>query len=328
MKQSLGANTYLFPLPAVVVGSYDSNDQPNMMTASWTGVVNSDPAMVAVSLRKATYSYNSLLEKQAFTISIPSKDHIIEMDYVGTLSGRKRDKFSDSGLTAVRSELVDAPYVAEFPVVLECRLVKADDLGLHTQFVAEVVDVKIDADCLRSNGMPDIDKLAPIAYAHGDREYYELGEYLGPANRLWQASLLNPKYTEEEQEVVGRIRDYYDKLDSADPLEAFDDFFPWDDFQIVNGEQLIDSRDKYAAWYQGVNEQIFDRKHILEKLALEKLDDGSYKATIEMHFRARTRQPGQGQSRKVEVRGDIEQIFIRDKASGLFVIKRYTVVEK
>ncbi len=87
MKKSLGPKAYLFPLPTIVVGSYDRNDQPNIMTASWIGVINSDPVMISVSLRQATYSYESLLQQGGFTLSIPSKNHIVEMDYVGTCRG-------------------------------------------------------------------------------------------------------------------------------------------------------------------------------------------------------------------------------------------------
>ena len=134
----------ILPLPSVVVGTYDNDNNANMMTAAWTGIVNSSPTMISVSLRKATYSYSNIIDKKAFTICIPSKKHVLEMDYVGTVSGRRENKFERTGLTSVKSEVVDAPYVSEFPVVLECKLVKYDDLGLHTMFIGEVIDVKID----------------------------------------------------------------------------------------------------------------------------------------------------------------------------------------
>lgn len=186
MKKSVGSNTYIFPLPSVVVGTYDNDNKPNMMTAAWTGIVNSFPTMISVSLRKATYSYSNIIDKKAFTIGIPSKKHILEMDYVGTVSGKRENKFESTGLTPVKSELVNAPYVSEFPVVLECKLVKYDDLGLHTMFIGEVIDVKIDEAYLKENGMPDILKIDPISYIHGEREYYGIGEYLGKANRMWK----------------------------------------------------------------------------------------------------------------------------------------------
>ena len=93
---------------------------------------------MAVSLRKATYSHENILERKAFTLSIASEDHVKEVDYFGLVSGRTTDKFAATKLTPVKSKLVDAPYVKEFPLVLECKLVHVSDLGLHTQFMGEV----------------------------------------------------------------------------------------------------------------------------------------------------------------------------------------------
>ena len=114
------------------------------MAVAWGGICCSSPPCVAVSLRRATYTYGNLMERKAFTVNVPSEGHAREADYVGIASGRKVDKFAASGLTPIRSKLVDAPYVAEFPLVLECRLLRTVEIGLHTQFVGEIVDVKAD----------------------------------------------------------------------------------------------------------------------------------------------------------------------------------------
>ena len=91
------------------------------------------------------------------------------------------DKFAATGLTPVKSELVDAPYAAEFPFVLECRLLHTLEIGLHTQFVGEIIDVKADAEVLGDDGMPDILKLKPLVYDTGHRGYYGIGSVLGQA---------------------------------------------------------------------------------------------------------------------------------------------------
>ena len=139
-KRSLGAKTLVYPTPTWIVGSYDKQGKPNGMTAAWGGICCSDPPCIAVSLRKATYSYASLVNRQAFTISVPSQAQGKAADYFGLVSGRDTDKFAATGLTPVRSDLVDAPYVAEFPLVLECKVLHMFDLGLHTQFVGEILD--------------------------------------------------------------------------------------------------------------------------------------------------------------------------------------------
>jgi flavin reductase (DIM6/NTAB) family NADH-FMN oxidoreductase RutF len=179
MNKSLGAKTLIYPAPVLVVGTYDKAGKPNVMTASWGGICCSQPPCVAVSLRKATYSYASILERKAFTISIPSEKHVKEADYFGLVSGRSIDKFAATKLTAVRSKLVDAPYVKEFPLVLECKLVHVVELGLHTQFVGEVIDAKIDEDIVGDGGAIDVKKLKPLVFMPDTQDYYGIGNYIG-----------------------------------------------------------------------------------------------------------------------------------------------------
>lgn len=102
------------------------------MTAAWGGISCSDPPCISISLREATYTYHSILESKAFTISIPSEDHVQEADYFGIASGMDVDKFRATGLTPVKSEVVNAPYVGEFPFVVECELLQHVKIGLHT----------------------------------------------------------------------------------------------------------------------------------------------------------------------------------------------------
>ncbi|MDZ4383338.1 MAG: flavin reductase family protein, partial [Thermodesulfovibrionia bacterium] len=141
----------------------------------------SSPPCVAVSLRKATYSYGNIVERKAFTINIPSETYVKEIDYFGIVSGKNKDKFSATGLTPVKSDLVDAPYVKEFPFALECRLLHTIEIGLHTQFIGEIMDIKADESMLDENGSLDIEKIKPILFAPESRTYYRVGQYLGKA---------------------------------------------------------------------------------------------------------------------------------------------------
>lgn len=181
MKKSIGAKTILYPVPVLVVGTYDSQGRPNVMTAAWGGICCSSPPCVAVSLRKATYSYGNLIERKAFTISIPSEKYIKEVDYFGMVSGRSGDKFKATGLTPVKAEMVEAPYVGEFPFALECRLLHTVEIGLHTQFVGEVLDIKADEEALGENGLLDIERVRPFSFVPESREYYGTGPRLGKA---------------------------------------------------------------------------------------------------------------------------------------------------
>jgi flavin reductase (DIM6/NTAB) family NADH-FMN oxidoreductase RutF len=181
MKKSLGAKTIAYPAPVFAIGTYDLQGRPNMMTAAWAGLCCSSPACIAVALRKATYSHGSIVERKAFTVNIPSDHYSREVDYIGLFSGKDHDKFTDTSLTPVRSDLVDAPYIEEFPVVLECRLIHTVELGLHTHFIGEILDVKADESVLAENGYPDITKVKPMLFAPGSRTYYSTGQFLGKA---------------------------------------------------------------------------------------------------------------------------------------------------
>ena len=181
MNKSLGAKAVLYPTPVFVVGTYDKTGKPNAMTAAWGGICCSQPPSIAVSLRKATHTHGSIVARQAFTIGIPSEAQVQQADYLGLVSGKTVDKFAVAKLTPVKSDLVDAPYVKEFPVVIECRLTHTIELGLHTQFVGEILDVKVDESVLGRKGMVDIKKLAPLVFAPDTQFYYGIGRLVGQA---------------------------------------------------------------------------------------------------------------------------------------------------
>ena len=178
-KISLGANSFAPITPVWVVGTYDLAGKPNAMTAAWAGICCSKPPCVYVSLRKATYTYDNLMLRKAFTISFPSEANVKEADYFGMASGRDSDKFAITKLTPVKSDLVEAPYVGEFPVTLECKVINVVEIGLHTEFIGEVLDVKADKSVLNENGMPDVEKVKPLIWSLANMSYRKVGEHVG-----------------------------------------------------------------------------------------------------------------------------------------------------
>jgi flavin reductase (DIM6/NTAB) family NADH-FMN oxidoreductase RutF len=179
MKTSLGPRTLVYPTPVLIVGTYDGEGRPNVMAVAWGGICCSKPPCIAVSVRKATYTYGNLMERKAFTVSVPSVDHVVAADFFGVASGRDVDKFAATGLTPTRSDLVDAPYVGEFPLVLECKVVHVAELGLHTQFVGEIVDVKAEEGCVDPDGKPTAELVRPFSWAPSENQYYATGDKLG-----------------------------------------------------------------------------------------------------------------------------------------------------
>ncbi|MBW2370030.1 MAG: flavin reductase family protein [Deltaproteobacteria bacterium] len=181
MKKSFGSKTLIFPTPVWCVGSYDADGNANVMTIAWGGICCSKPPCVTISLRKATYTYGNIMEKRAYTLSVPSEQYVSEADFFGMVSGRSVNKFEKTGLTPVKSELVDAPYVGEFPMILECKVIHHYEIGLHTHFVGEVIDAKIDDGMLTDDGKPDIDKIRPVVFSPEIQRYHRVGDLIGNA---------------------------------------------------------------------------------------------------------------------------------------------------
>jgi flavin reductase (DIM6/NTAB) family NADH-FMN oxidoreductase RutF len=184
MKKSLGAKTLIVPTPVWCVGSYDAGGAANVMTIAWGGICCSKPPCLTISLREATYTYGSIMERQAYTVSVPSEQYAREADFFGLASGRSVDKFAQSRLTPVRSELVDAPYVGEFPLILECKVIHHYKIGLHTQFVGEIVDCKVDENMVTADGGPDIEKIRPLVFSPGSQKYHGIGEFIAKAFKV------------------------------------------------------------------------------------------------------------------------------------------------
>ncbi len=181
MKKSIGAKTILYPTPVLVVGTYDKSGNPNVMTVAWGGICCSAPPCVTISVREATHTYGNLMDQKAFTISIPSENHVKESDFIGIASGRDTDKFEATGLTAKKSDVVNAPFVAEFPMILECKVIHTYKIGLHTQFIGEILDIKCEEAVIGEKG-PEIEKIKPFFWSPDySRGYYGVGNYLGKA---------------------------------------------------------------------------------------------------------------------------------------------------
>ena len=182
MLVSIGAKTIIHPHPVLVVGTYNEDGKANLMSVSWGGICCSEPPCIAISLRKATTTYHNILRTQSFTVGIPNEDQVAIADYVGMVSGKNEDKFKITNLNPIESLLVEAPIAEEFPFTLECRLFKTIEIGLHTQFIGQILDIKAQESILSKEKLPDIEKVRPILYgSHGNRSYYGIGQNLGKA---------------------------------------------------------------------------------------------------------------------------------------------------
>lgn len=181
MKTSIGAKEIVFPTPVFIVGTYCEDGTPNAMNVAWGGICSSNPPCIAISIRSSRCTYDNISNREAFTINIPSETYKNEADYFGIVTGKKVDKFKVTGLTAVKSEYVDAPYIEEFPLNLECKLVASSQIGEHTQFIGEILNVRVNEDCRNEKGLPDIGAVKPLIFDPVEYNYYNIGDLAGKA---------------------------------------------------------------------------------------------------------------------------------------------------
>lgn len=196
-KKSVGPRPYIMPKPALVIGSYSAKGVPDIMTAAWVGIANSNPLCIAVSIRPTRLTYENIKATGYFTVNVPSAKYAAHMDYAGSVSGRQEDKFKVLGLTPVKGQFANAPYVGEFPIVIECQVIDTINLGSHTQFIGKVLDTKVDADLLDANNRVYTEKLQPIAF--DESGYYMLGKRLGKPFDMYKTVNSNEKSPESDQ---------------------------------------------------------------------------------------------------------------------------------
>ena len=164
------------PVPVVLVGCADEELGANLLTIAWTGIDCSDPPTIHVSIRPSRHSHRIVARSGCFTVNLPTRGMLQQVDFCGIVSGRDGDKWRRSGLTPLSSRVVAAPIVAECPVNFECAVRHVIPLGSHDMFVGEILSRHADEGLVR-DGRLDVSSLPLIAYVNG--EYWSLGERIG-----------------------------------------------------------------------------------------------------------------------------------------------------
>ena len=168
--------TFLYPLPVVMV-SCGTMEKANIITVAWTGIINTDPAMVYISVRPTRHSYNIIKESGEFVINLTTKDLTYATYWCGVKTGAQVDKFKEMHLTKEKAKFVKCPMIKESPVSVECKVKEIKELGSHHMFVAEVLGINADEKYIDEKGAFDISKCDLITYANG--KYFSLGKKIG-----------------------------------------------------------------------------------------------------------------------------------------------------
>lgn len=178
MKHNWKPGTMIYPLPAVLVSCGAEPSEYNLITIGWVGTLCTNPALCYISVRPERYSHGILTKNMEFVINLTTKEMAYATDWCGVNSGRDHHKFGEMQLTPGKSSVVNAPYIEESPLCIECRVKEVMALGSHDMFIAEVVNVLADDKYMdKETGAFDMQKAGLLAYSHG--KYYELGEFIG-----------------------------------------------------------------------------------------------------------------------------------------------------
>ena len=169
-KRSFKGGAMLNPVPAVMISC--GSRKPNIITIAWTGIVNSNPPMTYISVRKERYSHNIIENTGEFVINLCSEELAFATDFCGVRSGRDTDKFKEMKLTPERAEIVRCPMIKESPVNIECRVREIIELGSHDMFIADILKVHVDEQYIDRSGRIRLDQASLVAYNHG--EYFGL----------------------------------------------------------------------------------------------------------------------------------------------------------
>lgn len=178
MRKNLGAKAILYPMPVLIIGTYNENGKPNAMNAAWGGI--SEETEISICVDDEHKTAENVVKTGAFTVSIADADNVAQCDYVGIVSGNKEpDKIAKTGWTAVKSEFVNAPLFEELPMALECKLKSYDKETCR--MVGEIVNVCADERILGADGKVDLEKFVPITYDPVHHTYRKLGDVVGKA---------------------------------------------------------------------------------------------------------------------------------------------------
>ncbi len=183
MKKELGAQPLFFPAPVWVIGTYDKEGKPNVMTAGWVGGCCSTPPCISIAVRKERYTHECILAHQAFTINVPSEKFVVETDFFGNVSGGSTINCRQPNSHRSPAASSMHPTSMNFRLSWNVNLIHSTELGSHTLFIGEILQSRADEEILTEKGIVDMKKLDPFVLGHRSFSYFKIGEFLAPEHK-------------------------------------------------------------------------------------------------------------------------------------------------
>jgi len=148
-KLKQGPHTWLYPLPALLIGTV-VDGKPNFMTAAWSSIANAEPPMLTIAIRRTRHTHKAIEVGAPVSVNVPSTSQAVQVDYCGIESGSRVDKVAKCGFTLFYGSLEKAPMIEQCPLNLECTIRQAIELPTHTLVIAEIMETYVSSDCLTS----------------------------------------------------------------------------------------------------------------------------------------------------------------------------------
>ena len=179
MRKNIKTTEAIFPMPVLMIATYNEDGSIDVMNAAWGTMLNRD--QVILNLTETHKTVQNIKKRKAFTVSIADSKHVVEADYFGVVSGNNTsNKFENSGLTATKSENVDAPIINEFPICLECEFIEYQDDEYGCGVVGKIVNVTADESVMNGDNV-DIELVSAIAFDPFTHGYYKVTKRVGNA---------------------------------------------------------------------------------------------------------------------------------------------------
>jgi flavin reductase (DIM6/NTAB) family NADH-FMN oxidoreductase RutF len=178
-KITKGAQTWLLPLPALLVGAM-VDGRPNFMTAAWGSIANAEPPMLCIAIRRSRHTRKGIEPGGQFSVNVASASQAKKVDFCGIQSGARMDKASRCGFTVFHGALPNAPLIVECPLNFECTVFQIVELPTHSLVISEIVQTHVSDDCL-TDGKLDAAKVDPLVYVTTSRKYARIGETVADA---------------------------------------------------------------------------------------------------------------------------------------------------
>lgn len=178
MRKDFGAKAMLYPMPVLMISTYDESGNPDIMNAAWGGIA--DDTQINICLSPTHKTVKNIQAGSDFTVSMATAATIIPCDFAGIVSSNDDpEKIKKSGFHFTKSKLVNAPLCDELPMALECKVISYDEKSCR--LLGEIVNVCADESVLGDDGKIDVKKLDPVTYDSMHHKYIRLGDVVADA---------------------------------------------------------------------------------------------------------------------------------------------------